>query len=82
MREVSIDGDNLVVDAEVIARGFRIEPAEVPVLMREGRITSRSEIGQDEDEGRRRVTFYYSGRALRLVIDENGTIIRRATFDV
>lgn len=82
MSDVTFDGDRMVVDAAVIAEGFRIDPADVPELMRAGRITSRSELGQDADAGRRRLIFFHEGRALRLTIDESGSIIRRSVFDV
>ncbi|WP_134726630.1 DUF6522 family protein [Paracoccus luteus] len=82
MSDITFDGDRVVVDAAVIAQGFRVDAADVPELMRTGRMTSRSELGQDADAGRRRVTFFHQGRALRLTIDESGTIIRRSIFDV
>lgn len=74
--------DGFTIDAEVIAAGFALDPAGVPGMLREGRITSRFETGIDEDAGRFRLTFYHANRALRLTVDAHGTILKRARFPV
>ncbi|MGB7322751.1 MAG: DUF6522 family protein, partial [Albidovulum sp.] len=33
-----------------------------------------------EDAGRARLTFHYRDRALRLVVDQTGAILKRASF--
>jgi hypothetical protein len=45
--------------------------------MRQRRITSICERGENEDAGRYRLTFFYAQRRLRLVLDEAGTIVER-----
>ncbi len=80
MSHVSISTDGFVVDAEVVGAAFGIPAAEVPAKLRGGEITSRCETGVDADEGRWRLTFYCGGRALRLVVDESGTILSQSTF--
>ncbi len=80
MSAVTFNADGFTVDAEIVGRAFGLPPAEVPSKLRAGQITSRCETGVDEDAGRWRLTFYCGGKALRLVVDENGTILTRATF--
>jgi hypothetical protein len=80
MSDVSISTDGFVVDAEIIGAAFDMAAADVPERMRMGDITSRCETGVDADAGRWRMTFYFGGRALRLVVNKAGTILSRATF--
>ncbi len=78
---VTRDEQGFVVDATLLGSAFGIDAAEVPGLMRDNAITSRSETGIDEDAGLHRLTFYFQGRALRLTVDDTGQILKRATFD-
>jgi len=71
-----------IVDAAVLARAFSLSQTEIRVRMREGVITSRCETGADEDAGRFRLTFYHRDRACRLIVDETGKVLTRATFPV
>lgn len=82
MSEVIVTPEGMTVDAAVIATGFGLEPANVPGLMRAGQITSRFETGIGEDEGRFRLTFYHNARALRLIVDTQGVVLKRARFPV
>ena len=82
MSGVSVTSDGFTVEAEVIAAGFGLDPAEVPGMLRDRRITSRCETGTDEHAGRFRLTFYHDTRALRLTVDTRGTILQRARFPV
>lgn len=72
--------DGFVVDAALLAEAFNLNVTEVQALMRNGEITSLSEAGIDEDLGRARLTFHYRDRALRFVVDQDGTILKRAVF--
>lgn len=81
MTEVTFEDGAFHVDAAIIAEGLHMDPADVPVLMREGRITSLCERGEDEDAGRHRLTLFYGNRRLRLIIDKDGTVIKRSTVD-
>ncbi|AZQ68658.1 hypothetical protein EF888_16890 [Silicimonas algicola] len=80
MSTVSFTTDGFVVGAEAVGAAFGIPPIEIPAKLRAGEITSRCETGVREDAGRWRLTFYCDGRALRLVVDESGKILSRATF--
>lgn len=78
--KVTFNTDGFVVDAEIVGDAFGFSPADVPAKLRIGEITSRCETGIDEDAGRWRLTFYCGGRALRIVVDDSGTILSRGTF--
>lgn len=80
MNGVEKNASGFVVDAAMLSDAFDIPADRVQPLMREGHITSRSEIGQDDDAGRWRITFFYNGRALRLTVDETGTVLGKASF--
>ncbi|SFA68729.1 hypothetical protein SAMN05421688_0024 [Poseidonocella pacifica] len=80
MKNVTFTADGFVIDAEIVGTAFELPPADVPAKLRTGEITSRCETGVDEDAGRWRLTLYFNGRALRLVVDESGAIQSRATF--
>ena len=57
---------------------LEVEPRLVPELMRTGQITSRSETGAGEDQGRFRLTFRYGGITLRLVVTPEGEVLQRS----
>ena len=80
MTQIEVTQDGFVVDAAVIAEAFKLMPQDIQPLMRSGDITSISEAGVDEDAGRARLTFYYGGQAVRLVIDQEGNILKQARF--
>ena len=77
MSSVTIEGSGYLVDASLISDAFGIEPSSVLDLMRRSDITSRCETGVAEDEGRSRLTFYYEGKAVRLIVDAHGAILGR-----
>lgn len=81
MDRVETSDGGFVVDAAYLGKALGIDPAQVPVMMREGRITSQCETGQGDDAGRFRLSFFYEGRVLRLTVDEGGWILGRAGFD-
>lgn len=81
-QEVRLVDGHFVVDARTIAAAFRLKPEEVQELMRNDRITTRQEIGMDEDAGRVRLFFFHGDRAFRLTVDQDGNILSRASFDV
>jgi len=80
--QIEISGGGIQFDAAMIADAFALDPATVPGLMRDGRITSKCERGEGEDAGKYRVTFWYGDRALRLTIDEAGNLLSRGSFPV
>jgi Family of unknown function (DUF6522) len=80
---VHIDsGSNtLEVDAAIIGEGLKVDPSAVQRLMRQSEITSRCERGVAEDAGLLRLTFFYRGRRLRIIVDDTGAIVRRSVID-
>jgi hypothetical protein len=55
-----------------------------PVLlerMQDGTVTGVCEHGVDADSGRHRLTFFAGNRRFRVVVDQNGAILRRSTLD-
>ena len=67
-----------VIDAMDLGPLLDLDPPRVPELMREGRITSRFERGEGEDEGRFRVTFLHEGTTVRLIVAADGTVLQRS----
>lgn len=80
-RAVEFSDNTFVVDAGLIAELLHVPPTRVPVLMREGRITSTCERGADEHEGEFRLTFFYRNRRARLSTDLAGRILRKSVVD-
>jgi hypothetical protein len=78
---MSFEHGSPIVDAETIAQGLGISVKDVHSLMRSGEISSRCEVGQDEDAGLTRLTFFLGGARFRLVVDAAGRVVRRSTID-
>lgn len=77
MIQVELSDTGPVVDVSLIANAFDLDPVEIQNLMRAGKITSRCERGVGKDAGRWRLTFWHADRALRLTVDDTGTILSR-----
>jgi hypothetical protein len=75
-----VDGA-LCVDAAIIGKGLGFDPSLVQARMREGKIKSLCERGLDEDAGRYRLTFSYESRRFRLLVDEEGNVLRHSLVD-
>ncbi len=78
MRLEPMPGGGFTIDAEDLGPLLGLDPAEVPALMREGRITTLSETGAGEDEGRFRVTFRHGAVRLRLTVDATGEVLAQS----
>ncbi len=70
------------IDAADLGPLLGLEPADVPRLMREGRITSLCEEGQGEDAGRHRITFRHGTTRVRLTVDNTGEVLLRTRTKV
>jgi hypothetical protein len=81
MAEVRIKDHALVVDSDLIARDLGIDKDQVQSLMHEGKITTLSEHGVDDDAGTHRLTFFYKACRARLIVDAEGHILRRSSID-
>lgn len=78
---VQIGDGAISVDADIVGRGLGLKPQEVLRLMREGAITSICEKGVDDDAGYHRLTFFYRGRRLRLIVEDSGRVVRHSLID-
>ncbi len=78
---VSFEHGSPTVDAETIAQGLGIPALAVQPLMRSGEITSRCEVGEGQDTGLTRLTFFLRGSRFRIVVDAAGRVTRRSTID-
>jgi hypothetical protein len=78
---IKIDDGAVEIDASIVGAGLGLEPKEVLSLMRAKEITSVCEHGVDDDAGRYRLTFFYKGRRLRLIVNDCGRLVRRSTID-
>jgi hypothetical protein len=80
-RDIEFNDDTFVVDAALLGELLDVPASRVPVLMRDGTITSVCERGVDDNEGEFRLSFFHRNRRARLSTDLTGRIIRRSTVD-
>jgi hypothetical protein len=78
---IEFSDNTFLVDAALIGELLHIPASSVPVLMREGKITSACERGEQEHEGEFRLTFFYRNRRARLGTDATGRIFRKSVID-
>ena len=82
MSRVERNGDQFIVDAQMIAKAFDLSAEETRIRMQDGQIKSLCEAGEGEDANRWRLTFRHQGRALRVIVDTQGAILSTSTFPV
>lgn len=78
--QVELSDTGPIVGVSLIASAFDLDPGVVQDLMRAGKITSRCERGVGKDAGRWRLTFWHSDRTVRLIVDENASILSHVCF--
>jgi hypothetical protein len=81
MTSLEIEDGTVQIDATIIAEAFGIAPERLMELMRQGKVTSLSERGIDEDAGSHRLTFFCDNRRLRIVANESGDVVQRSVID-
>lgn len=81
MSAVKFDGGAVEVDAAIVGKGLKIEASLVQPLIRSGKITCRHEVGEGDDAGRFRLSFFFGNRRLRLIVNETGSIIQQSAVD-
>lgn len=59
-----------------------VAPQDMQRLMRDGQITGLSEKGQDQDEGRYRITFRHRSTRVRLTVNAQGKVLLRTRTSV
>jgi hypothetical protein len=70
------------IDAADLGPLLGLAPEDVHRLMRDGRVTSLSEKGQEEDAGCHRITFRYGSTRVRLTVNEAGEVLKRTRTTV
>ncbi len=80
-RAIAFNDNTFLVDAALIGELLHLQPSRVPILMREGMITSACERGIDEHAGEFRLTFFYRNRRARLGTDSTGRVLRKSVVD-
>ncbi|TKW67381.1 MAG: hypothetical protein DI616_06970 [Paracoccus denitrificans] len=80
MADVTRKGEEFTVDAGIIADGLGLPEHAIARAMSTGAITTRTERGEGEDEGRFRLSFFHRDKVLRLTVDAKGNILSRARF--
>lgn len=81
MAEIHVEDHAIVVDSDLIAGILGIDKDQVQSLMHEGKITTRSEHGIDDDAGTHRLTFFYRTCRAHLIVSADGHILRRSSID-
>ncbi|MEM1048336.1 MAG: DUF6522 family protein [Pseudomonadota bacterium] len=71
---VEIAGDDVTIDAEVLAPKLGLSVADLKTHMARGDVLSVVEAGQEEDAGRTRLTFRYRARIWRVVVEADGSL--------
>lgn len=82
MTAVERAAGDFVIEARLLAEAFDLTEDEIRQRMRDGGITSRCEVGLDEDAGRWRLTFHHGDRACRFIVDGAGTVLKTVTFPI
>lgn len=81
MSMITVADDAIQIDADVLAKAFRIDVDELKKGMRESTITSQFERGEEEDAGRMRLTFFSARRQVRITAEESGRILTCSAVD-
>ncbi|WP_324753332.1 DUF6522 family protein [Roseovarius sp. Pro17] len=81
MSEIEFSKDMIQINAEIVAKAFRISSDELKQRMRDGTITSQSEHGADEDAGKIRLTFFSADRRVRVTADDSGKLLTCSAVD-
>lgn len=81
MTKIKFDDGAIEIDAAVAGQGLGIAAPAVQLLVRDDKITSRHERGEEGDADRTRLTFYLDNRRFHIIVNESGQIIRRSTID-
>ncbi len=78
---VDVEDDGFMVNAALVAQLLDVPASDVPVLMREGRVTSLCEKGVGEHANQFRLTFFHGNRRACVRVDPSGRILARSVID-
>ena len=71
---VTVTGEDVIVDAEMLAPRLDLSVPALKVAMRAGEIRTLVERGADEDAGRMRLTFRYGASQYSLIREPDGQL--------
>lgn len=72
---------HIEVDGALVARGLGLPLAGFRQLMQDRKVTVLCERGTGADAGTYRASFYYEGRRVRLLVDEEGNLLGPAASE-
>lgn len=81
MSDIEIGPDLVQIDAEIVAQALNLDPQDLRDRMRDGTVTSRYEVGDGEDAGRVRLTFFSDTRRARITADSTGKVLTCSAVD-
>jgi len=76
-----IAGGDIEIDAEMVAKGLKMDVACLQGDMRNGQVTCRLEQGIEADAGRFRLTFFSGTCEFRLVADAEGAVLQSSVVN-
>jgi hypothetical protein len=79
--QVTLGDEGFCVDASLVGSLLHVPASDVPLLMRDHKITGICERGEGALEGRFRLTFFHGARRARLELDHRGRILTRSVLD-
>ena len=71
---ITVTGDDITVDAELLAPQLGLSVLAMKAAMRAGEIRTLVERGTDEDAGRMRLTFRYGASQYSLIREPDGQL--------
>jgi|TARA_R100000005_G_scaffold33903_1_gene15476 hypothetical protein len=74
-------GGDVEIDADIVAKGLKMDVSRLRTDMQAGRVTCQCERGIEEDAGRMRITFYSKTCQYRLVVDDRGRIVQSSVVN-
>jgi hypothetical protein len=78
---ITVENGAIEIDARLLAEALDLDASEFMTLVHSGHITSVCERGVGSDEGQFRLTFFFKGKRLRLIVDRFGRQIRKTMID-
>lgn len=78
---ISISDEGATVDVAVLADGLGVEAADIHSLISQGKLTSKFEKGEGDDVGRCRLTFWMGAKRFRILVDAQGTVLKKFRTD-
>jgi hypothetical protein len=75
MTRIEFTGNDIQIDAQVVAMAFAIGETDLKQAMRDGTITSRVERGEGEDAVRYRLNFFSADRRVQVVARDTGEVL-------